>query len=453
MKKYILNPLLILSSPVCAITSLTSCSSDNKIVLANFESYMSSDLIDKYDNDVTFLYYQTNEEIQSKYHRYYDLAIPSTYEVISLIENKWVQKIDWSWFNLHDNNDNLITNGEKALNLFTKPIQDIITSTTTVYANLFNPGENLLDYCIPYFLQSFMFAYKGEEIPELTNAKNWDEYTNFIGDKTNPNLPDIFKPNKTNRIACVDDGRTFYDLCNLIKNQKLNPDEPTKWNINPDDEKKSKNEIQKDYQFLTNKFSQNHFYFNSDSQVILESLSVPTDGNLSAFAYNGDILYAAMGAEIYDPYTPNKFHIDTMDAKPLALDALVINNKNDNDPKRLDKIYSIVRSMFLDHVDNYIEDEPISSMDDNGNFIYDPMINFDFVRYTSPFKSINDYVNTDYFKDIDDRLQPDQIELYKSIYNISINPNVDIYSLIEAPLSDLCKSNMHWAYVEERQKI
>jgi hypothetical protein len=25
--------------------------------------------------------------------------------------------------------------------------------------------------------------------------------------------------------------------------------------------------------------------------------------------------------------------------------------------------------------------------------------------------------------------------------------------LIEAPLSDLCKSNMHWAYVEERQKI
>ena len=203
----------------------------------------------------------------------------------------------------------------------------------------------------------------------------------------------------------------------------------------------SKSEMQKDYQFLTNKFSQNHFYFNSDSQIILESLSAPTDGNLSAFAYNGDILYAAMGAEIYDPYTPDEFHIDTMDAKPLALDAIVINNKNNN-TKKLDKIYSIVKSMFLDHVDN-VEDEPISSMDDDGNFIYDPMVNFDFVRYTSPFRSIDDYVKTDYFSDIDDTLEPDQIELYKNIYNININSHVDIFSLIEAPLSDLCKSNMH----------
>lgn len=451
MKKYILNPLLILSLFVCTVTPLTSCSDDNKIVLANFESYMSSDLIDKYDNDVTFLYYQTNEEIQSKYHRYYDLAIPSTYEVISLMENKWVQKIDWSRFDLHDHDGNPITNSTEALSLFTEPIQDIIKRITTVYANLFNPGENLLDYCIPYFLQSFMFAYKGEEIPELTKARNWDEYTNFIGDKTNPNLPDTFKPNKTNRIGCIDDGRTFYDLCNLIKNQKLNPDNQTKWNVNPDNEKMSKSEMQKDYQFLTNKFSQNHFYFNSDSQIILESLSAPTDGNLSAFAYNGDILYAAMGAEIYDPYTPDEFHIDTMDAKPLALDAIVINNKNNN-TKKLDKIYSIVKSMFLDHVDN-VEDEPISSMDDDGNFIYDPMVNFDFVRYTSPFRSIDDYVKTDYFSDIDDTLEPDQIELYKNIYNININSHVDIFSLIEAPLSDLCKSNMHWAYVEERQKI
>ena len=98
--------------------------------------------------------------------------------------------------------------------------------------------------------------------------------------------------------------------------------------------------------------------------------------------------------------------------------------------------------MFLDHVDN-VEDEPISSMDDDGNFIYDPMVNFDFVRYTSPFRSIDDYVKTDYFSDIDDTLEPDQIELYKNIYNISINSHVDIFSLIEAPLSDLCKSNMH----------
>ena len=71
------------------------------------------------------------------------------------------------------------------------------------------------------------------------------------------------------------------------------------------------------------------------------------------------------------------------------------------------------------------------------------MTNFDFVRYTSPFKSIDDYVNGDYFIDTDDTLTEDQIELYKSIYNIEVNPKIDIINLIEAPISDLSKSNMH----------
>jgi len=31
-------------------------------------------------------------------------------------------------------------------------------------------GFELLDYAIPYFLQDFAFAYKGNEIVELSNA-------------------------------------------------------------------------------------------------------------------------------------------------------------------------------------------------------------------------------------------------------------------------------------------
>ena len=450
MKKNTFNSLLTISSISCFTPALASCSADSKIVLANFESYMSTDLIDKYGSKVNFLYYQTNEEIESKYHKYYDLAIPSTYEVLTLLKNKWVQKIDWSIFDLYDANNNKITNGVEALSLFTDSIQHIIEQITIKYSNLFASGENLLDYCIPYFLQSFTFAYKGEEVPEFANTTNWEEYTDLIGDKTNPNLPDVFIPNKTSRIGCVDDGRTFYGLCNLIKNQKLYPDDPKKWNINPDDETKSINGFKNDYQYLTNKFSPNHFYFNTDSQVILQSLSAPIGGNLSSFAYNGDILYAAMGAELYDPYGPENFHIEELDAKPLALDALVINNKNSNNPQKLNEIYNFVKSMFLDHIDS----NEISNVDENGDFLYDPMTNFDFVRYTSPFKSIDDYVlNGSYFLDVDETFTDGQVQLYKDIYNININPKVDIINLIEEPLSDLCKSNMHWAYVEEKQKI
>jgi spermidine/putrescine-binding protein len=32
--------------------------------------------------------------------------------------------------------------------------------------------KNLLDYFIPYFLQSFMLAYEGDTTPELDNAAN-----------------------------------------------------------------------------------------------------------------------------------------------------------------------------------------------------------------------------------------------------------------------------------------
>ena len=450
MKKIILSSLLPVSSLMCIAPALTSCSANNKIVLANFESYMSTDLINKYGKNVDFLYYQTNEEVESKYQKYYDLAIPSTYEVITLLKNKWVGKINWSRFDLHDADNHLITNGTQALSLFTDNIRNIIAQSTDKYSDIFAPGENLLDYCIPYFLQSFTFAYKGKEITELTNATNWDKYTNVIGDKTNPDLPDVFKPMRTNHIACVDDGRTFYSLCNLIKNQKLNPNNPKEWKINPDSETKSISEFKNEYQYLTNKFSENHFYFNTDSQVILQSLSTPKDGNLSAFAYNGDILYAAMGAELYDPYYPDNFHIENFDAKPLSLDALVINNKNDKNPQKLNEIYDFVKAMFVDHVDS----KQISDTDEDGNFLYDPMTNFDFVRYTSPFKSIDNYVvNGNYFLDVDETLSKDQIKLYKDIYNIKINPEVNIIDLIEAPLSNLCKSNMHWAYVEERQKI
>ena len=448
MKKSFISCLFASSLPICPLISLTSCAGNNMIVLANFESYMNPDLIDKYDGQVNFLYYQTNEEIESKFKGYYDLAIPSTYEIITLLEKQWLQKIEWEKFGLYDSEGNLITNGIDALKLFIDPIQHIIKSTTNMYSNLFKPDENLLDYCIPYFLQSFMFAYKGDAISELDNAANWDEYLNFIGDRTNPNVPDVFKPKKTNRIGCIDDGRTFYDLCHLIKMQKTNPNNPERWHINVDNENASIDDLKDDFNYFTSKFTPNHFYFNSDSQVVLESLSTPKDGNLSSFAYNGDILYAAMGADLYDPYSPDEFHIDNLDAKPLALDALVINNKNDKNPDKLNKIYDLIKSLFLDHIDS----SEISEMNDDG-YIYDPMTNFDFVRYTSPFKSIDDYVNGDYFIDTDDTLTEDQIELYKSIYNIEVNPKIDIINLIEAPISDLSKSNMHWAYVEKKQEI
>ena len=449
MRRRLFKLLTLSSATVGCAPFFSGCVNSDWVVLANFESYMSSDIIQKYGKDVSFLYFQTNEEVESKYRSYYDIAIPSTYEVITLIKKNWVQKIDWSRFDLHDHDGKPITNGVEALNLFTDNIKNIINAETVLYRDLFPERENLLDYCIPYFLQSFIFAYKGPEISDFQRANNWEQFTDIVGNKTNPNVNQIFIPTPKNHIGCIDDSRTFYSLCNLIKMQKQYPNNPEKWTINPDVQCKTIEEINQDFEFLTHKFSSGHFYFNTDSNEIIRSLSSPNN-NQSSFAYNGDILYVAMGAESFEPYNQDNFHIDNLDAAPLALDAVVINSKNANNETKMNKIYSIVKSLFLDHVDS----SDISATDEDGNFIYNPMINFDYVKYTNPFKAINDYViDGEYFSDIDPSYTESQIQLFKNIYNIKINPSIHIEKLIEDPLDNLFKSNIHWSYIYEKEKI
>jgi spermidine/putrescine-binding protein len=82
--------------PLCAVPlfNLTSCSVNSKIVFANYESYLSDDVIDKYQNDYSFLYYTTNEDIEVKFKRSYDAAVPSTYEMLRLMKKGLLAQID-----------------------------------------------------------------------------------------------------------------------------------------------------------------------------------------------------------------------------------------------------------------------------------------------------------------------------------------------------------------------
>jgi spermidine/putrescine transport system substrate-binding protein len=101
MHKKRLLPIFILLSGTTVIVplTLTSCSRGG-INIANFESYMSKDVIHdlkrdyEIKNSLNFLYYATNEDIETKFKKYYDIAIPSTYEVISLFEKDQLEPID-----------------------------------------------------------------------------------------------------------------------------------------------------------------------------------------------------------------------------------------------------------------------------------------------------------------------------------------------------------------------
>jgi spermidine/putrescine-binding protein len=65
---------------------LTGCGSSG-IVFADYESYISPDLIDRLHSEygTNMMYYSTNEDIQAKFKNSYDIAIPSTYTILEMI--------------------------------------------------------------------------------------------------------------------------------------------------------------------------------------------------------------------------------------------------------------------------------------------------------------------------------------------------------------------------------
>ena len=469
--------LLLPTFSIC----LSSCSvkETSKIVVANWESYMSNSLINRitHENNVQYLNFATNEEIETKFKDYYDVAVPSSYEMFALIQKGWIEKIDWKKFNLYQIDDdnqktsNLITNGHEALCLFSNNVQQIIEQQTAAYKQVchFKDDENILDYGIPYFLQNFIFAYKGDEINEITNANNWSDFLKIVSPKLNPNIDERFKPTAKSHIAMVDDARTIYDLANLIKNQELYPNDHSKWDVNPSESSRTIKDYKNDYSYFTSKYQNGYFYLNSDSGQILSSFS-QKDGNNSAQSYNGDILYAATGGGIndmeYDPEDPDKFVYDTSNfhiynpaCSPLVLEFVVMNNKNDKaSEKHLNDVYDVVKKMVLENADD--EDKITEYNDENEEYTSGPMNNFDEVNYTSPLKLIDDFViNGDYFNVYDPNNPDDggytqkQVDLFKEIYSIPDFSSYSIDCLFEKPISDLDKSNMHWAFNEEKEKI
>jgi spermidine/putrescine-binding protein len=88
-------PILISTMAITTPTTLTSCSSSG-VVLANFESYMSSDLMTQLHSEypIKFVNYSTNEDILAKFANSYDIAVPSTYAVLELIKQGLCGQLD-----------------------------------------------------------------------------------------------------------------------------------------------------------------------------------------------------------------------------------------------------------------------------------------------------------------------------------------------------------------------
>ncbi|KFB07769.1 type 2 periplasmic-binding domain-containing protein [Malacoplasma iowae] len=479
-----LNKLKITSSILLASFSLgfgftlTSCS-DNGFYLANFESYMAPKLMtslkSEYDN-LNFRYYGTNEDLERSFVRNYDVAVPSSYLMAKFASSGKLVKLDWSKFNIKDSTGKIISNADEALKLFDPTAQTILTSIYDINGDgkIDKKDDNLLNYGVPYFLQDFIVGYKGEKLQKFAknNENRWTDVINYFG--KNSGRSKTYK-----KIAMIDDYRTVYSIPRLIETESSGSP-----NVNPNAGPKGEdvvtiNNFVNTYGILSSNFTEsNTFLLNSDSNFILNDFADPKGASVGIM-YNGDLLYAIQGGDNGSEeqlFDENNVHFIRPKNTLIALDMLVINKNS----KFQNEAYDIIKKIALEGLS---KDEDITNTDDEDSYIYGPMVNFDYVQYTSPLEKITEYVlgkketnpktkqlnNKDesenkiqstYFSYLlEEGYSEEFVKLCQEIYRIGLynsteNPTQpEKHNLIEKDLSELNKSNMFYAYNKIRAKL
>jgi len=482
----ILNSLVIASGTITMLP-LTSCNSSNAIQLANYESYMSQDLIHDLQQNlgypIQFPYYTTAEMIPAKFERYYDIAVPCGYELIALLRKGWLSEINWAEFDVKDMSGNPVTNETEALNLFANDsdgytgisaMNDKFTQYLT-YLYVTDPDDplikntgfklgdsfNILKYGVPYFAQSFMFAYKGDPMTfyefktaNVTTTPTWADIFWTIS-PSNPNQPAIFKNNK---LGMIDDARSFYDISRMVEtatdgstfitNDPLTGDEDTK--------ERMFQTMSVISSLFSNRKGEN-FLLNTDSQIVSKTLADRKCGINGIMSWSGDTIYAAQGAEEYDPFTSKDLHVIKPSGGSLdEIEFMVINKKNKNNPKKLGAIYKAIGQICLDGCEKSTE-EIVKKTDDG--YEYWSMTNWNDILYTpllkNIYKAVTDKTNlSQYWKDKQQEEGYDD-DTIKDLFIEIIDGKLpaDSKHLFGGSVTNLQNSNIHWGWLETKDRL
>lgn len=456
MNKYLTKTLMItgsilLSGGVIALPfSLLSINS-NSIVIGNFQSYMSPTLMSSLNKNynINWQYYSSNAEIPTYIqNKTLDIAIATNNMVGQLIVQDSIQKIEWERFNIKTPSGVVV----KDYN----DLKEIVTPATWNLCEIIGQSigiQNLLEYCIPYFSQDLVFGYNGPIITDirLSPKSNFNDIFSYITDTSIQN--NKFLKNNSS-VMMIKDARTVFDVCNLINEKNINPENAiisidNKNNVSSptiDEMNEIYNNIYNYYLGINNK---NIITFNSDSNVVLNKFA--NNEINGAFFYNGDAIYSLMGGDstsIADEYTveqidewTNNKHIIIPEKNFIAMDAFVINKTLDNSKK--DQVYNIIKSISLDF-------ENMFNVDEEGNYLSPTMQNFDYINYTPCYSQLYDYVINTYFKDCFPN-NPSLSSLLEEI--IKIDESTISKNNLELPINNLAESNMNIAFTNFIDKI
>ncbi|BAC44652.1 hypothetical protein D8X55_01130 [Malacoplasma penetrans] len=447
MKKITKGIFLLFTSIVPSVAS--SCANNEGFYVANFENFMSPNLLsnlenNKYSstlnlnnteteigiNNVSFRTFSTNEDLERNFHTNYDVAIPTAYLVAKWANRGQLSLIDWSKFNLYKLNkygnrtNEKIQTATDALTLFTPQARSILLSydLSEAYARDNIDSNNnyggLLNYCVPYFLQDTKYAYKSKDNANLFPNSSYT-WTQFL-----PELKNKINNRDVTKIASQNDFRFLYSMSRLSETDGATVNQTIETNqLKTFNENINRSEYEKSYINFVENLPKNTFYLNTDSNNVLNEFASLT-GSDSILSYNGDILYSAQGGDnyAYDEENPSAFknwisHFIQQDditikvvqttSSLYLLDCMVINkSKVSNNQEKENKAYALIKKIALEGLDQSLYQADDKSQYNNSNnssshpifsqgedeYLYGPMENFSYVLYTPPSLTLNAYV-------------------------------------------------------------
>ena len=140
------------------------CAKKQQLVIYNWGDYLAEDTIAKFEAkypqyDVVYRTFETNETMYPNLQNGYDVIIPSEYMVCRLIEEDWIQPLDWN----------------KLPNV-TKYMDPMFRDVT--YTDNAEISGQVLDYAVPYLYCTVGLVYDANKVtlPEGTTdpAVIWD---------------------------------------------------------------------------------------------------------------------------------------------------------------------------------------------------------------------------------------------------------------------------------------
>ncbi|WP_051675813.1 type 2 periplasmic-binding domain-containing protein [Ureaplasma canigenitalium] len=245
MKKKLNKKALFLSLGLLLPTSviLSSCTTTNKLVVGNYDGYMSEEIITEASeqfnkNNLSFNYHDNNEVVAGFLQsRVLDTVVVSSYEVVKLAKLGLVKKINWASFNLINPTTNKVIKDVAELeNIYTPEVWNMIAAYDVELGDIDKDGkpDRLIEYMVPYFFQDLIFAYRGKEIKELSkpdvtwtdvlkyinennpdNRFRFDNETNVFLDEEN----DFYIEKNKSKVVMIDDARTVYDLGKILDHE------------------------------------------------------------------------------------------------------------------------------------------------------------------------------------------------------------------------------------------